>query len=62
MADVLHPNRKTIYAYRVRIKDKLPVRDGNGLLREAIRWIESAGRRDWRATPMTTMEFWRWAM
>ncbi len=42
MADMLHVSPKTIYAYRVRIKDKLQLRDGNELLREAIRWVEKA--------------------
>jgi DNA-binding NarL/FixJ family response regulator len=42
IAEMLHLSPKTIYAYRVRIKDKLRLRDGNELLREAIRWIEKA--------------------
>lgn len=40
MADMLHLSPKTIYAYCARIKKKLQLRDGNELLREAIRWIE----------------------
>jgi hypothetical protein len=51
MADMLHLSPKTIYAYRVRIKEKMQLRDGNELGREAMRWIESAGKWSQRTTP-----------
>jgi DNA-binding NarL/FixJ family response regulator len=45
MAAMLHLSPKTIYAYCARIKGKLQLRDGNELVREAIRWIEKAAER-----------------
>jgi hypothetical protein len=44
----LHLSPKTIQAYHGRIKDKLQLSDANELIREAIRWVESAGKRNRR--------------
>ena len=42
IAGLLHLSPKTIETYDGRIKEKLHLRDGNELLREAIRWVEGA--------------------
>jgi DNA-binding NarL/FixJ family response regulator len=45
IAEMLHVSPKTIHAYCARIKEKMQLRDGNELLREAIRWIEKVAER-----------------
>lgn len=44
IADMLHISPKTVHAYSARIKEKMQLRDGNELLREAIRWTEKAAQ------------------
>ena len=41
---ILHLSPKTIEAYRARIKEKLRLHDASELMREAIRWVEHAGK------------------
>jgi DNA-binding NarL/FixJ family response regulator len=48
-AAILHLSPKTIQAYHARIKAKLQLSDANELMREAIRWVESAGKPNRRA-------------
>jgi DNA-binding NarL/FixJ family response regulator len=50
VAALLHLSPKTIQAYHGRIKDKLQLCDANELMREAIGWVERAGKRNRRAT------------
>jgi DNA-binding NarL/FixJ family response regulator len=42
IAETLNVNIKTVQTYCTRIKDKLKLSTGSELLREAIRWTESA--------------------
>ncbi len=46
IADELHLSIKTVQAYCSRIKQKLNVPDGAQLVREAVRWVEQADRRN----------------
>ena len=46
IADELHLSIKTVQAYCSRIKQKLNVPDGAQLVREAVRWVERADRRN----------------
>jgi DNA-binding NarL/FixJ family response regulator len=50
IADILHLSPKTIQAYHGRIKDKLRLCDAHELMREAICWVESTGKRSRRTT------------
>jgi DNA-binding NarL/FixJ family response regulator len=50
IADILHLSPKTIEAYRARIKEKLRLHDASELMREAICWVEQAGKAT-RRTP-----------
>ncbi len=50
IAAMLHLSPKTIQPYHGRIKDKLQLSDANELIREAICWVESAGKRSHQTT------------
>jgi len=43
IAERLHLSAKTVQAYCARIKEKLGLRTGTELLREAMRWVENQG-------------------
>ncbi len=45
IAEELHLSLKTVQAYCARIKVKLSLDNATALLREAVRWIESQGKR-----------------
>jgi DNA-binding NarL/FixJ family response regulator len=50
IAAILHLSPKTIQAYHGRIKEKLRLCDAHELMREAIGWVESTGKRSRRRT------------
>ena len=44
IAESLHISIKTVQVYCARIKEKLGIGNATELLREAVRWWESAGK------------------